>query len=608
LLDKEELMKALWPDSFVEEANLSYNVFTLRKALGEGNGGQTFVETIPKRGYRFVEQVREVVDEDAELIVREHSKSHIVVEQEDETKATSKYAASMAGPKALTQSLWVNRSAMRRMAAMALALLAVTTALVFILIVKKPKPLAADAAAKSIAVLPFKPLVADSRNESLELGMAESLINKLSPLAHLVVLPISAVRKYTSLEQDPITAGRELGVDYVLEGDLQMVGEKTRATARLLRVKDGSAIWTDKCDEKCSDIFTLQDTIAERIAGALAPRLTGEEKKQLVKHYTENTEAYLLYSLGTYYSRQQTKEGGDKGIEYFEQALKIDSNYALAYVGLTRAYSALGFRGFLAPPEARQRAEWAAQKAVALDDTLAEAHAMLAYIKKRDWDWAGAEKEFKRALDLDPNCYEANNMYSSYLVDVGRPIEGIPYAKRLQELYGGNSTGSPATYAAYFYFHARQYDAAIELYLKAAEWSPNNAPLHFYLGECYLAQEMYQEGVAELQKSVALENKPERWDRQPMLGYGYAVAGMRDEALKILHEQRQLAKHSYISPYNFAIIYIGLGDKDRAFEWLEKTYEERSQQLVHLKSRPMFDSLRSDPRYIELLRKMNLEP
>src|SRR5215831_4589709 len=277
VVEKERLMQEIWPDTAVEEGNLTTNISTLRKALEVGPDGRRYIQTLPRRGYRFVGQVSEVIDNGAELIVPEHSKSRIVVEQEEETKATSKYAASMAGPKALTQGRLVNRSAMRRMAVMALALLAVTAALVFFLIVKKPKPLAPDAAAKSIAVLPFKPLVADSRNESLEMGMAEALINKLSPIAQLVVLPISAVRKYTSLEQDPIAAGRELGVDYVLEGDLQMVGEKTRATARLLRVKDGSAIWTDKCDEKCSDIFTLQDSIAERIAVALAPRLTDED-------------------------------------------------------------------------------------------------------------------------------------------------------------------------------------------------------------------------------------------------------------------------------------------------------------------------------------------
>src|SRR5262249_138533 len=351
-----------------------------------------------------------------------------------------------------------------------------------------------------------------------------------------------------------------------------------------------------------------QDSIAERIAVALAPRLTDEEKKQLVKHYTENTEAYLLYTLGTYYSRGQTREGDEKGIEYFEQAVKMDSNYALAYVGLARVYSNLGFRGFVAPGESRQRAEWASQKAVALDDTLAEAHAILGYIKKRDWDWAGAEKEFKRALDLDPNSFDANSMFNSYLVDVGRPVEGLAYAKRAEELAERGYAGFMPVGVPYVYFHARQYDAAIELYLKAAERSPNNAQLHFLLGEAYVEKEMYQEGLGELQKAVALENRPERWDRQPMLGYAYAVAGSRDEALKILHEQRQLTKHSYISPYNFAIIYTGLGDKDRAFEWLEKAYEERSQALVHLKSRPMFDSLRPDPRYTELLRNMNLEP
>ena len=500
----------------------------------------------------------------------------------------------------------------RRGAAVGLLILAlaVTAALVSFWMMNKSKP-APDAAAKSIAVLPFKPLAAESRNESLELGMADTLINKLSALRQLIVRPISDVRKYISLEQDPIAAGRELGVDYVLEGNLQIVGEKTRATVRLLSVKDGRAVWTDKYDQQWSNVFELQDAIAERIAGALALELTGTEKKQLAKHYTESTEAYLLYSLGMY---SRTGQGGgrlkerlEKSIEYFEQAIKKDPNYALAYVGLSSAYSALGFRGFWPPDEARQKYEWAARKAVELDDTLPDAHAALAYVKKTDWDWAGAEREFKRALELDPNSLETHSLYVSFQVDVGRLDEALVYAKRTDEL-GLRRPGYMASQQAYVYFHLRQYDQAIELYLKAKERNPNRARANFHLAEAYLGKKMYEEAIAEMQKAVAFDNAPERWNGYPILAYAYAVAGKRDEAQKILDEQKRLAEHSYISPYNFAIIYTGLGDQDQAFEWLEKAYQERSEALLHLKSRPMFDSLRSDSRYIELLRKMNLAP
>src|SRR5262249_20833100 len=301
-----------------------------------------------------------------------------------------------------------------------------------------------------------------------------------------------------------------------------------------------------------------------------------------------------------------TKEGIEKGIEYFEQAIKLDPNYALAYLGLGSAYGRLGLRGFWPPNEARQKSERAALQAVELDDTLPDAHAALAYIKEYNWDWVGAEREFKLALELDPNSPEANSAYVPFLVDVGQTDEALGYATRADELDQAKS----GVLRAYVYFHARQYDKAIELYLKAIEKAPNraHAQVRFFLGEAYLAKRMYEQGIAELQRAIDRSNAPERWDRWPMLAYAYAVSGRRDEALQILDEQKKLAQHSYISPYNFAIIYTGLGDKDGAFEWLEKAYQDRSEALSHFKSRPIFDSLRSDRRYPALLRKMNLAP
>lgn len=491
------------------------------------------------------------------------------------------------------------------LAAASVMLIALAVALFYLWISSKPKQIETVGALKSIAVLPFKPLAADSRDQSLELGMANTLIDKLSASRQLIVRPLSEVRKYTKLEQDPLAAGRELRVDYVLEGYLQMAGENTRATVRLWSVKDGTTVWTDQCDQACSNIFELQDVIAERIAGALAMKLTSDERKQLDKHYTDSPQAYHLYSLGMLSSFPGgVREEREKAIEYFEEAIKLDPNYALAYCGLFAAYDDLGLRGFWSPKEARQKLEWAAKKAIEHDETLAEAHAALGQIMKDNWDWAGAEKEFKRALELDPNSMTATFLYNAFLVNDGRPKEALVWAKRREEIEGANSRGLEA----FDYFHDHQYDKAIELYLEETKRGPKDAHGHFFLGEAYLAKEMYEQGIAEIQKAVALDNAPKRWDRYPVLAYAYAVSGKREEALKILDEQKRLEKHAYISPYNFAIIYTGLGDKDSAFEYLNKAYDEGVPALHHFPSRPMFEPLRSDPRNAELLRRMNLAP
>lgn len=258
----------------------------------------------------------------------------------------------------------------------------------------------------------------------------------------------------------------------------------------------------------------------------------------------------------------------------------------------------------MAPNEARP-AEAATLKALQLDDTLAEAHVSLGYIKVRDWDWAAGEKEFKRALELNPGSAQANYVYYTYLRDNGRPDEALAYAKRAYEIDGL----SPKSLADLgdAYRNVRQYDQAIELYLKAIEMDPNFAPAHARLGTAYLAKKMYEEAIAELKRAIALDNSPERWGRHASLGYAYATLGKRDEAYKVIDELKEQVKQRYIPPYNFAVIYTGLGEKDQAFAWLEKAYEH-SQPLTILKSNSWFDSLRSDPRFTDLLRRIGLTP
>jgi serine/threonine-protein kinase len=460
----------------------------------------------------------------------------------------------------------------------------------------------------SVAVLPFVNVSADPNTEYLSDGISDSVINSLSQLRTLKVASLNSVLPYKGKQADSQAVGKALNVRAVLMGRLMKQGDSLLISVELVDVRDNRRLWGGQYNRKLSDILVVQDEIAREISGNLRLRLSAQDKKQLAKQYTQNNEAYLLYSLGRYYFHQNTKEGSEKSIESFEQAIKLDPNYALAYAGLARTYQFMGTRGFSPSKEYEQKIEWAALKALQLDDTLAEAHVFLGMIKKNGFDWVGAEKEFKRALELDPNSSDANFAYSVYLPAVGRADEGLPYAKRAVEL---DSTIMPGQ-LAFAYFLARQYDKAIELYRKGLEKKPDNSQAHIFLGEAYVAKGMPAEGVAEMQKGMALDatlaKTPERWDRYPMMADAYAAAGQRGEALKILDEQKRLAKQRYVSPYNFAIIYTGLGDKDRAFEWLARAIEERTLIIHHLKSRPLFDPLRSDPRYADLLRRMNLEP
>jgi len=457
----------------------------------------------------------------------------------------------------------------------------------------------------SVAVLPFVDVNADPNAEYLSDGISESVINSLSRLPDLKVKSLSSVLRYKGQQVDAQAVGRELNVKAVLIGRLTKQGDNLAISTELVDVRDNSHLWGNQYSRKMSDILVIPGEIARQISDGLGLRLSGVEKKQLAKQYTESTDAYQLYIWGRYFFNKNTRAGYEKSIEYYNQAIEKDPNYALAYAGLAYTYYFMGNRGFWSAKESGQKLEGAALKALALDDTLAEGHALLGINKYNNFDWAGAEKELKQALELDPNSDSANRGYFQYLSAVGRPDEALSYAKRVVEL---DPTTTPG-YLAYAYFLARQYDKAIEVFREAREKKPNDAQNHILLGATYLSKGMYKEAVTEMQKGVDLDNTAERWDRHPMLAYAYAMAGNRDEALKILDEQKELAKPpGYISPYNFAIIYTGLGDKDRAFEWLEKGYEQRTQYVYRVKREPMFDSLRSDPRYAELLRKMNLAP
>jgi serine/threonine-protein kinase len=532
LLEKDELIKLLWPDSFVEENNLTQNISALRKAFGERPGEHRFIVTVPGRGYRFVADVRTCTGADTE-----------------------------------TKTTYVSPS-------------------------------------RVIAVVPFKPLVTSNRDEAFEMGMADTLIARLSNIREIIVRPLSSVRKYGSLEQDPQAAGRELKVESVLDGSLQRLGDHLRVTARLINVADGTSLWTGTFDEKFTDVFDVQDVISEKVTSALALRLSSDEKRRLAKRYTENTEAYHLYLTGRYHWGKLTPPHIRKSIEYFQQAIEIDPIYALAYGGLAEAYRSLPMTSDVPPADAFPQAKAAASKALELDESLADVHATLGFVKFWfDWDWADAERECQRAVELNPNSGDAHRAYAHLLSDLGRHGEAIAEAKQAREL----DPLSLLTNAleGQFLYYANQDDEALIRFQKTLELEPNFWIAHLMLSKVYIRRQMYPEALAEL--SQAKEFSGGNTETISLIGYVWALSGNRAQALKVLDELKSLSAKRYVPPHNIAMVNNGLGEKDEALAWLEKACEERDVRLTFLKIDPKWDSFRSCPRFAAILKRIGLD-
>src|SRR2546425_177801 len=463
-----------------------------------------------------------------------------------------------------------------------------------------------EVAIESIAVLPFTNQNRDPDSEYLSDGLTESIINSLTQLPNLKVIARSSVFRYKGKETDPIAAGKELGVRSVLTGRILQGGDILMIGTELLDVRDNKQLWGEQYHEKTSDLLSIQREIAKEITGNLRLKLSGPEQSRLAKHYTENPEAYQLYLKGRFYWNKRTEEGVRKGIEYFQQAIEKDPTYALAYTGIADCYSLETLHidvGSLSPSEAAPKAKAAAMKALELDDTLAEAHTSLAFIKLNfDWDWTGAEREFKRAIELNPNYSNAHHWYSHYLMAMGRIEESLAESKRALELDPLSLITN--VHLGWHYLNAHQYDLAIEQLSKALEMDPNFGVGHWYLGLADAQKERYSEAENELRK--AKELLKDSLVVEADTGYVYAVSGKKDQALKVIDELKELSKRRYVSSYHVAMIYLALKEKDQAFEWLENAYRERSDLLVYLKVEPRLDSLRSDQRFADLVRRVGL--
>lgn len=587
VLTKDELMRAIWPDTFVEEANLAHNISMLRKAFGEMPGQQQYIQTIPRRGYRFIAEVRqpnEVEPQAARLPILKDEKA-------------------LPRGNAFGDGTAVFRRRNFRIAALAACVLLAAVAIAAAyrwLGYSDPAP-----RFRTLAVLPFKPLAPSARDESLELGMADTLIARLSGIGEIIVRPLSTVRKYGGLEQDAAAAGKELNVDAVLDGNIQRVGDRMRVTVSLVSVRESKQIWAGSFDEKFTDIFAVQDAVSQRVAGALALRLSGDETGRLTKHYTEDAEAYQLYLKGQYFWNKFTPEGSQAAVEYFNEAIGRDPRYTLAYVGLANSYGVIGTNGWMPPNEVFPKAKVAAAKALEIDDGLPEAHAALGAAEMfYGWNWQSAEREFQRAIDLKPDDPGAHRLYSYLLTATGRLDESVAQAQLNLRLDPLSPVSSADLVRAYYF--ARRYDEAVETNRKALEMESNFAIARLVAGAAYEQKGMYEEAVAELQKA---NNFPGGLpEAMGALGHAYAMSGKRSEALTVLKELKLMSERRYVSPLAFAMLSAGLGDKDRALEYLEKAAEDRDGWLINLRVEPRFDVLHAEPRYVDLLRRLGFAP
>lgn len=505
VLGKEELLKMVWPDTFVEEATLSQNIFTLRRALGLTEEGRQYIETVPRRGYRFAGEVSKGQTESERVEAAEHHGLMGTFSEEVKAIATDRKARN------------------------------------------------------SLAILPLVNMTGDASVEHLCDGITDNIIKSLSNLSHLRVVARSIVFRHKGEEVDPQEVGEMLGVRAVMVGRVQQVEGRFIIQAELVDVDNGWQLWGEQFNRDISDIAKVQEKIANSISESLRVKLTGDEQRRISQHYTKNAEAYQLYLKGRYFWNKRTEEGYRMALEAFEQVIAIDPEYALAYAGLADTYVSLDFHGLFPSWQAMPEACAAAQKAVEVDDMLAEAHTSLGCVNliyKRDWQ--GARQEFKRAIELNPRYTFAYTWYSQLLMTMGQVEESLTMSKLALELDPFDL--SVNLHLGWHYLYACEFEQAIEQFDKTLKMSPDFYLAHFMLGIAYEHLGRTADAIREFQRARTIEDSPVLFG---FLGYAYAITGMRHEALDLLAELRERAKRNYVPPYIMAMIHTGLGNKER---------------------------------------------
>ena len=539
-LPKAELLRKVWPDARVEEGNLSQTVFVLRKALGERPNEHRYVVTIPGVGYRFVTPVT--------------------------------WDRAGRGVEDATAS-------------------------------KDARPGGARDSLLSLAVLPFTSLGSAAGEEYIELGITDALITKLGSVRRVTVRPTTAVLKYHGSRPDPLAAASELDVDVVLNGTIQRSADRIRVAVHVIRGDGGEMLWAGQFDEKLTDLFAVEDSIADQVARALTLTLTEEERQRLARRNTENTDAYHAFLKGRFFWNKRTEDGLRRGIAEFEDAIRHDPQYALAYAGVADCYNLLCGYGALAPSEGYPRARQAAERALELDERLAEAHTSLAYASMHYyWDWAASERAFLRALSLNANYATAHQWYGSYLAARSRFQESA--AETDQALRLDPLSLMINADRGWLSFFARQHDRAIEHLRKAIDMEPNFALPYWLLGLNKEQKGLIEEATAEFRKALSLS--PDSPFALASLGHILGTAGTRSEALAVLEQLSALSARRYVSPHSIATVHVGLGQTSDAIEWLNRAADEHSNWMIFLNVDPIFDPLRDQPGFQEIVRRIGL--
>ena len=526
VIEKEELLKKVWHDAFIEEGSLTRTISVLRKALDDGVDGQEYIVTLSKRGYRFVAAV-EVI---------------------------AKSPAWSANEKLM------------------------------------------------LAVLPFENLGGDPEQDYFSDGLTEEMITQLSRLnpERLGVIARTSAMMFKGTKKRIADIGRELGVAYVLEGSVRRAGNRIRVSAQLILVSDETHVWAENYDRSLGDVLKLQSDVARAIAGEIQVKLTPHVESRLAEATAVSAEAYEAYLRGRHSWNMRTEDGMRKSIAYYEAAVGLHPDYGMAYAGIADSYVMLACRGMAPAKDTFQKARAAARKAIDLDSGLGEAHGSLAHVRLHDWDWEGLEKDFQRAIELDPSQAIVYYWYGEYLMSMGNPEAAIAVTEKARQM----DPLSPVIAASLgmILYLARKYDQALNVLERSQEINPNHFLPHLRMGLVYVQTRDFERAIAELKGAVRLAGQST--ETQAALALAYAAAGKTRLAQQIIGQLEKLPPRRYVLPYNIAKIHAAAGDKETAFRWLAKSYNEGSPDLIELNSEPVFDKLRDDPRFSDLMRRV----
>jgi len=572
VITREELQNHLWPaGTYVDfEHSVNAAIKRLRQALCDSADSPRFIETLARNGYRFIAPVSQQAVE----------------------------TAQPAAPKNQT----TERRHFRLIPAIAAAVLtvAVIAGVLFGLRGERRTSLGSGPI-RSLAVLPLANLSGDPDQEYFAEGMADALRQHLEGISALRVISRTSSMYYRGSGKPLPEVARQMNVDAVVDGSVLRSGDRVRITVELIRAASDTRLWSDTYDRDLKDVFALQSEVARKIADEIRVTLTPPDRARLARRHTLDPDAYLAYSKGRFFWNRRTEVDLKRAIGYFQQAIEKDPGYALAYDGLADCWLPLGWYAYMAPADTFPHAKAAVMKALALDDSLAAAHTSLAFVTLYyDRDWTGAEREFRRAIALNPNYANGHHWYGEFLSLVGRHAEAIAEAERARELDPLSTIIN--TWVGSRYFFARQYDRAIEQYRNAIEMDPGFVPVHLVLGHALEQKHMYQEAILELEKAVSLSGGSPVYIAS--LAHAYGLAGRRDQARKLFQDLRKLSKERYVSPYDLAIASLGVGERDRALALLAQAVEERSPRAAFLGVDPRFDGLRRDARFKILMSRI----